>query len=90
MTVRERQRSGTLTDFSVLFQLVITYRTPMMVKDALVFRRWPEDDIYYRCPRCQKLLNREFMAYCDSCGQCLDWSDYKKAKRTVRKPRLRP
>ena len=84
MTVRERQRSGNLTDFSVLYQLLITYRMPMIVDEAVVFPRWPVDDIYYRCPRCQKLLDREFMAYCDSCGQCLDWSDYRKAKRTHR------
>lgn len=82
MTVRERERSGTLTDFSVCFQLMLSYRIPMKVTDVMVFPRWPVDDIYYRCPRCQKLLDREFMAYCDSCGQCLDWQDYKKAKRT--------
>lgn len=82
MTVRERQRFGTLTDFSVCFQLMLTYRIPMKVTDVMVFPRWPVDDIFYRCPRCQKLLNREFMAYCDCCGQCLDWRDYKKAKRT--------
>ena len=82
MTVRERERSGTLTDFSVCFQLMLSYRIPMKVTDVMVFPRWPVNDIYYRCPRCQKLLDREFMAYCDSCGQCLDWRDYKKAKRT--------
>ena len=88
MTVRERQRSGTLTDFSVCFQLMLTYRIPMKVTDVRVFPRWPVDNIYYRCPRCQKLLEREFMAYCDCCGQCLDWHGYRKAKRT-RFPRKR-
>ena len=88
MTVRERQRSGTLTDFSVCFQLMLSYRIPMQVNDVMVFPRFPEkDDIYYRCPRCQKLLDREFMAYCDCCGQCLDWRDYRKAKRTYFKPK---
>ena len=82
MTVRERQRSGLLADFSVCFQLMLSYRMPMKVKDVMVFPRFPEkDDIYYLCPRCQKLLDREFMAYCDRCGQCLDWHDYRKAKR---------
>ena len=80
MTVRERERTGTLADISVLFQLVVTYRVPMMVKNAVVFKRWPEDEIYYRCPRCQKLLEREFIGYCSSCGQCLDWREYRKAK----------
>ena len=68
MTVRERQRSGTLTDFSVCFQLMLSYRIPMQVKDVMVFPRFPEkDDIYYRCPRRRKLL---------------DFPDYRKAKRT--------
>ena len=86
MTVRERTRIGTLTDISVLFRLMMTYRVPMMVKNAIVFKRWPEDDIYYRCPRCQKLLEREFMDYCPCCGQCLDWREYRKAKRVYNRP----
>lgn len=80
--VRERAHPGTLADFSVFFQLLMTYRVPMMVQEAMVFRRFPEDDIYYRCPRCQSLLEREFMAYCSRCGQCMDWRDYRKASRT--------
>ena len=82
MTVREREQSGTLTDFSVYFQFMLSYRVPMKVEDAVVFSRCPRDDIYYRCPRCQKLLEREWMAYCSGCGQCLDWCSYRKSKRT--------
>ena len=83
MTVRERARAGNLADFAVLFRLAISYRMPMMVKDAIVFRRRPVEDIYYCCPRCQRTLNREFLSFCDGCGQCLDWSEYRKAKRTI-------
>ena len=82
MTVREWKRSGALTDFFVCFQLMLTYRIPMKVTDAILFPRRPQDDIYYRCPRCQQLLEREFIAYCSGCGQCLDWYEYQKAKRT--------
>ena len=85
--VREQTNISTLTDFSVFFRLLMTYRMPMMVQDVLVFRRFPENHIYYRCPRCQKLLERDFMAYCSGCGQCLDWRDYRKARRTYFKPR---
>ena len=85
MAVSERERTGTLADISVLFRLLVTYRTPMMVNKAIVFRRGLSDDIYYRCPRCQELLEREFMGYCSNCGQCLDWSNYRKAKRTYYK-----
>lgn len=85
MAVSERERTGTLADISVLFRLLVTYRIPMMINKAIVFERWPMDDIYYRCPRCQELLAREFMSYCSNCGQCLDWSNYRKAKRTYYK-----
>ena len=85
--VREQAQPGTLADFSVFFQLLMTYRVPMKVKDATIFPRFPLDDIYYHCPRCQRLLDREFMAYCDCCGQCLDWRDYRKARRTYFKPK---
>lgn len=85
--VREQTQSGTLTAFSVFFQLLMTYRMPMMVQDVMVFHRFPENDIYYRCPRCQMLLEREFMVYCSRCGQCLDWHDYRKAKRTYVHPK---
>lgn len=87
MTVKDRERSGTLTDFSVAFQLLLTYRIPMKVNDAIVFPRSPRDHIFYRCPRCQRLLEREFVAYCHNCGQCIDWRSYWKAKQTRFKPK---
>lgn len=79
MTVRERERSGTLTDSSACFQLMLTYRIPMRIETAVIL---PYDSIYYCCPRCQRFLEREFLAYCSSCGQCLDWCSYRKTKRT--------
>lgn len=82
MMVRERERSGTLTDFFVCFQLAITYRTPMTVKDAVILRGFPKDNLYYRCPRCQGILEREFLSYCPRCGQCLNWDNYRKCTRT--------
>ena len=85
--VREQAQPGTLADFSVFFQLLMTYRVPMMVKDLVAFYQFPEDDVYYLCPRCQELLPREFIAYCDRCGQCLDWRKYRKAKCTYHRPK---
>lgn len=81
--VREQARPGTLADFPVLFQLLVTYRVPMMVHDMVVFRQVRDDDTCYRCPRCQVLLEREFMEYCSRCGQALNWRDYRKAKQTI-------
>lgn len=82
-TGREQANMRTLTDFSILFQLLLTYRVPMMVHDMVVFRQVRDDDTCYRCPRCQVLLEREFMAYCSCCGQALNWRDYRKVKRTI-------
>lgn len=28
---------------------------------------------YYRCPRCRIPLNREYISFCDHCGQRLGW-----------------
>lgn len=81
MIVNERTQDSTLTDFSVCFQLMLTYRIPMKVEEVVVFRCGSNDDVYYRCPRCQRLMEREFMAYCSCCGQCLDWCDYTTLKR---------
>ena len=85
--VREQANMRTLTDFSVFFHLLMTYRAPMMVDEAIIYRKAFTDDLYYRCPRCQTFLARDFMAYCDRCGQCLDWRDYQKARRTYVKPK---
>ena len=82
MIVREQEQSGTLTDLSVLFQLMITYRIPMAVNGVFVLRHFPEDHVYYRCPRCQQLLEREYVAYCSRCGQCLEWHSKRNIKQS--------
>ena len=42
-----------------------SYRSPMSVTHIRKYR----DTAYYICPRCKITLEREFMAYCDRCGQ---------------------
>ena len=85
--VREQANMRTLADFSVFFQLLMTYRTPMMVDEAILYPKAFGYNIYYCCPRCQNTLERDFVAYCDRCGQCLNWRDYQKARRTYVKPK---
>ena len=63
--------------FWQLFMLFAEYRTELLIKEVLVF---PNGYAYYICPRCGITLEREFMAYCDRCGQHLGWKGYKKAK----------
>ena len=81
MIVKERTQDSTLTEFSACFQLMLTYRVPMKVEEVVVFHCGSKNDMYYRCPRCQSLMEREFMAYCSCCGQCIEWLGYRKAKR---------
>ena len=49
-----------------------SYRLPMPVMQLRKYRT----AVYYICPRCKITMEREFMAYCDRCGQCLDWTHY--------------
>ena len=57
-----------------------SYRYPMLVKEVIVFPELPNEGGYYFCPRCQTTMERDFMKYCDRCGQCLDWSQYEQAE----------
>ena len=84
MIIKEQPQADIPTDFSILFQLLMTYRIPMLVKDAIIFQRWFENDSYYLCPRCQQVMEYEFIPHCSRCGQCLNWSKYRKVKTTYR------
>ena len=54
-----------------------SFRCAMLVTEVMVF---PNGYAYYVCPRCSVTMVREFMSYCDRCGQHLNWKGYKKAK----------
>ena len=55
----------------------VKYRLPMPVSQVLVF---PSGDSYSICPRCDTTLDREYMRYCDRCGQHLSWKLFRFAK----------
>lgn len=58
-----------------------SYRVGMRVTEMIVYQSaFGGQTGYYRCPRCHITMDREFMAFCDRCGQHLDWKDYQKAK----------
>ena len=67
--------------FSKLFELpaAFSYRRGMRVHEMMLIRAWQMETPYYVCPRCRHTMEREFMKYCDRCGQCLDWSKYLEA-----------
>lgn len=54
-----------------------SYRRPMTVKELLWYRKGGER--YPCCPRCGRSFEREYVAFCVSCGQRLDWKDYERA-----------
>lgn len=49
---------------------IAAYRVPMDV-DAI--RLLAGGESYPICPRCGITMDREYMAYCDRCGQRLGW-----------------
>ncbi len=54
------------------------YRLPMRVTEMKVFY---DNMAYFVCPRCKITMERDFCAYCDRCGQRLNWCAYKRARR---------
>jgi len=70
---------------AVLWELLFFlagYRQKMRVTEVLIISSALYGKTgYYVCPRCSITLEREFMAFCDRCGQRLDWKDYRKAKK---------
>ena len=57
-----------------------SYRNGMLVNEVMVFETWFGKTGYYVCPCCKITLDREFISFCDRCGQKLDWRYYRKAK----------
>ncbi len=55
---------------SLRFLLSLTqFRVPKLVSDLMIF----PDTSFFVCPQCGITLEREFMNYCDRCGQRLNW-----------------
>lgn len=51
----------------------LSYRTPKYVYTSRVY----EDGIEFPiCPGCADTIEREYMRYCDRCGQALNWQLY--------------
>ena len=60
------------------------YRIPMLIKKVMIIKDGKQNLGYYICPRCDVSMEREFTAFCDRCGQALNWREYKKAERVYR------
>lgn len=53
------------------------YRVPLPVTKI---RTFANGDSYSVCPRCANTMDREYMCFCDRCGQKLNWSYFAFAK----------
>lgn len=82
-TMQEKKQSMGTTEISwpqTQIQQQLAYRVPMKVTELMVFRYAFRETGYYVCPRCRITMERELLAYCDRCGQKLDWRGYRRAK----------
>ena len=77
MRITQQKAAFSPVLFWNLLMLLSNYRLKMPVTEVMVF---PDGNAYYVCPRCHITVEREFMSFCDHCGQHLGWKDYKKAR----------
>jgi len=66
--------------FLRMFLSLASYRVPMPVTELKVFPDCRGKPAYYVCPRCRLTMEREYMGFCDRCGQRLDWRDSRHAR----------
>lgn len=52
------------------FMRAISYRIPLPVTKVILYS---DDTTYPICPRCLISLEREYVSFCDRCGQKLSW-----------------
>ena len=55
----------------------LSFRNSLRVTEYIVIKG---HDLYPLCPRCQISLEREYMQFCNNCGQKLSWNKFSKAK----------
>ena len=59
-----------------IFANADSYRIPFPVTKVIAY----SNTTYPVCPRCAVSLEREYMAFCDRCGQKLNWDFLEHAK----------
>ena len=59
-----------------LFMDAVSYRVPLPITKVIAFT----GTTYPICPRCNLSLEREYMSFCDRCGQKLNWDLLEHAK----------
>lgn len=59
---------------AVILLSAFLFRIPKSVTQTRMYDRGHR---YPVCPSCRSSLDREYMAFCDRCGQRLAWENYK-------------
>ena len=59
---------------TTVFWVLASYRLKMPVKQIMVF---PDETGYAVCPKCHVTMEREYVNFCDRCGQRLGWNNCK-------------
>lgn len=65
--------------YSTAKEEAMSYRIAIEVKEII---RRGNGDMFPLCPRCRSSLEREYMSYCNVCGQHLGWKKFSDAKIT--------
>ena len=54
-------------------EIAISYRIPLEVAKVVMY---PNGISFPECPRCKVTIEREYMRFCDRCGQRLGWKKF--------------
>ena len=66
-------KEKTVRQRNSLILLAFQYRMPLPVREIL---QLSNGDCYPICPRCDMTIEREYMHFCDRCGQKLSWEQF--------------
>lgn len=69
---------------------LVSFRVPMPVTELKIFPGCHGQPAYYVCPRCGITMEREFMSFCDRCGQRLGWQGCQHVKIVYPRTYSRP
>lgn len=72
MRLKQEQRTQRSMTATILLSAFL-FRIPKSVTQTRVYSR---GYCYPVCPSCRSSLDREYMAFCDRCGQRLAWEEY--------------
>ena len=70
MPLKQKKRNRNRNNLIKWILEDVSYR---VMRPVVHVRRLQNGDCYPICPRCNRTIEREYMRFCDRCGQPLDW-----------------